>query len=248
MFTGAGCPPCVGADFAFEAALERYTPEDFALLVYHVHVPRPDPMTNPSTLARQTLYGVTGVPSFYIDGVSDGKGGGGADEARKIYTDRIEPLVDRRLAAKPDARIALQATQAGGSVRVTVGVSGVAPTSRRLKLHLVLVEERVRYSGENGLRFHPMVVRAMAGKEAGGFALQPGKSTKLDHVFDVAQVVAQAAAHLDDFEKTSTRFPNHTFAVRTHDIERARLAVVAFVQDEESKVILQAAFARPPQE
>jgi hypothetical protein len=82
----------------------------------------------------------------------------------------------------------------------------------------------------------------------GFFALQPGKSTKLDHVFDVAQVVAQAAAHLDDFEKTSTRFPNHTFAVRTHDIDRARLAVVAFVQDEESKVILQAAFARPPQE
>jgi hypothetical protein len=39
LFTGAGCPPCVAADLAFEAALERYSPDDIAVLVYHLHLP-----------------------------------------------------------------------------------------------------------------------------------------------------------------------------------------------------------------
>ena len=50
VFTGAGCPPCVGADLAFDAAMERYSPKDVAVVMYHEHVPRPDPMTNPDTI------------------------------------------------------------------------------------------------------------------------------------------------------------------------------------------------------
>jgi tetratricopeptide (TPR) repeat protein len=247
LFTGAGCPPCVGIDYAFEAALERYKPEDLALIVYHVHVPRPDPMANPSTIARQALYGANGVPAFYLDGVTDGKGGGAAESAPSFYRDRVEPVVDRRLAAKPDAKVALQATMAGPVVQVKVAVSGVRSAAQKLKLHLVLVEERVRYSGENGVRFHPMVVRAMAGKDASGFPVDAGKGLKLDQAFDLDKVVADAAAHLDDFEKTSTRFPNHKFAVRKHEVDRKKVAVVAFVQDEETKAILQAAYVKPRQ-
>ena len=43
VFTGSGCPPCAGADIAFDAAMERYARKDLAVVMYHVHVPRPDP-------------------------------------------------------------------------------------------------------------------------------------------------------------------------------------------------------------
>jgi len=246
IFTGAGCPPCVGADLAFEAALERYPPQDVAVLMYHLHIPRPDPMTNPSTQARQKLYGINGVPSFYVDGVADGRGGGDAASAARIYTDRVEPAIEKRLVAMADAKIRLSAVRTRAGIQVKADVSGVKSTAKNLKLQLVLVEERVRYSGENGVRFHPMVVRSLAGKgEAPGFALTAGRSLKVEHVFDIDTVTAEARDHLDDFEKTSTRFPNHKFLEKKHGVEATKLSVVAFVQDEDSKAILQAAQARP---
>ena len=42
LFTGAGCPPCVAADLAFDAVMERYNRNELALVVYHQHVPRPE--------------------------------------------------------------------------------------------------------------------------------------------------------------------------------------------------------------
>ncbi|MDE3168015.1 MAG: hypothetical protein KGN36_19595, partial [Acidobacteriota bacterium] len=51
VFTGSGCPPCAGADLAFDAAMERFPHADFAVVMYHQHIPRPDPMTTPETTA-----------------------------------------------------------------------------------------------------------------------------------------------------------------------------------------------------
>src|SRR5262249_42720754 len=66
VFTGSGCPPCAGADIAFDAAMERYGRKDLAVVMYHLHIPRPDPMTNPDTQARAKSYSVNAVPSFAI--------------------------------------------------------------------------------------------------------------------------------------------------------------------------------------
>ena len=38
------------------------------MVMYHVHVPRPDPMTTDATMARHKTYGANGVPAFAIDG------------------------------------------------------------------------------------------------------------------------------------------------------------------------------------
>ena len=46
---GAGCPPCAGADLAYDGAMERYGHTELAVLMYHMHIPRPDPMANPYT-------------------------------------------------------------------------------------------------------------------------------------------------------------------------------------------------------
>jgi hypothetical protein len=245
IFTGSGCPPCVGADLAFEGALDRYKGQELAVLMYHLHIPRPDPMTNASTEARSTFYGVQGVPAFYIDGVSDGKGGGGASSAPAIMKDRLEPTIDKQLLAKSGAKVTLKAAASGGIVNVNVQVGKPSVAAKKLRLHVALVEERVRYAGENGVRFHPMVVRSLAGKDAQGFAVTPGKPLTAAWAFDLAKVAAAAKADLDAFEaKRSAGGTPFQFAQKKHDMDPGRLLVVAFVQDEDSKQVLQAASAK----
>ena len=178
LFTGAGCPPCVAADLAFEGALERYSPKELAVLVYHLHIPRPDPMTNPSTQTRKEFYDVPGTPTYFIDGGSQHVGGGGAANAEKLYKDTVEPVVDKRLDVKAAAKIALKAAMTGDRIDVTADVKNSAKPDQKLRLHIALVEEIVRYTGENGVRFHPMAVRSMASTEKNvlGFAMTGGKS------------------------------------------------------------------------
>ena len=43
VFTGSGCPPCAGADIAFDAAMERYARKDLAVVMYHRARPAPRP-------------------------------------------------------------------------------------------------------------------------------------------------------------------------------------------------------------
>jgi hypothetical protein len=242
LFTGAGCPPCVGADMAFDGALERYKRQDVALLVYHLHIPRPDPMTNPSTLAREKFYTIHGVPAFWIDGESVEGGGGTAEMAQKIYDDRVQPALEKRLAMKADLPLALQAAAIGSKVSVKVEVGKSASPAKHLKLQIALVEEQVRYAGENGVRFHPMVVRSLGGKDALGFTVEPGKSASVEHIFDLDAIIAANKTHLDDFEAKNDNFGKFQFSQKKHEMDRARLAVVAFVQDEDTKKVLQAAF------
>lgn len=254
----------MGAGHAFRAAEERYNRNDFIAITYHLHIPQPDPMTNRATLARQSFYGVRGVPTYYIDGEGS-SGGGAADNAQSIFDRKIEPVVQKRLPVAPGARIDLRATSRGQSIAVRASVSNVRSKSDKLRLQVALVEEEVRYNGENGERFHSMVVRSLAGlppgpppaeKPAGeaaatpaekapvatGFALRPGRGGTFEHTFDLAAIAADAKAHLEEFEKNRE---GYSFREKKHEMNPARLAVVAFVQDEATKEILQAVYVRP---
>lgn len=262
----------MGASLAFEAALNRYSRQNYVLLNYHVHIPQPDPMVNPSTLDRQKFYGVRSTPSYFIDGDQDG-GGGSAESAGSIYERKVEPAIEKHLTMAPEAAIKLRATRAGDTVKVTAAVSTVKSKSDRLRLQIALVEDVVRYSGENGLRFHEAVVRSMAvapataksaqaaGPTAGsdaaasgstapaappqGFALRPGRGGTFEYTFDLVKAEAEARAHLEDFE-TNTRKGAYTFRQKKHEIDRGNLSVVAFVQDEATKKILQAVHLKVP--
>jgi thiol-disulfide isomerase/thioredoxin len=242
IFTGSGCPPCVGADVAFDGAMDRYKGQDLAVLMYHLHIPLPDPMTNPSTDTRSKFYAVHAVPAFYVDGVSDGKGGGPADSAPGIYKDRLEPMIEKLLTTKADAKLTLQAALSGSSVTVKAGAGKAGAAFKHVTLQIALAEERVHYAGENGVRFHPMVVRSLAGKDAGGFPLDAGKPLQVDYTFDLAKVVADAKDALDQFE--TKRGNGFKFAERKSDVDPKNLVVVAFLQDTDTKKVLQAAYVK----
>lgn len=238
VFTGAGCPPCVGADLAFDAASERYTRKDLAILMYHQHIPRPDPMTTPETTARFKFYNGGGVPTFAIDGKPT-VGGGGRENVKEIYG-RFDKDIEKELESPAEAHISVGASVSGSKVKVTAIVKGVNSESKDLKLQVVLAERELRYSGENGVRFHPMVVRAIGGPKAEGIALQ-GDGT-FDQAFDLDEVSAAIKDHLDDYESKGHRGESFKFTEKKYEIAHDNLAVVVFVQDDKTKHVLQSAF------
>jgi hypothetical protein len=240
VFTGAGCGPCVGADVAFDAALGRYSRKDLAVVVYHLHIPQPDPMTNMDTQAVAKSDGVTAVPTFFIDGEKT-VGGGERGHAKDVF-DHFQPALEQDLESPAEARLKVDAELAGNSVRVTAEVDAVDSESKDLKLQMALVEKELRYTGENGVRFHPMVVRAMGGEHGLGFALQAGVAPRFDHTFDLDAVSAAIKAHLDDYEAKSHRGESFKFREKKYRIDRGELAVVVFVQDDKTKHVLQGVY------
>ncbi len=237
VFTGSGCPPCVAADLAADLAVERYG-ADLAMLVYHEHIPRPDPMTTPQTTARFRYYEGRGVPTLGIDGVT-ASGGGGRDATRRVY-DRITKEIEKQLGLTADADIQLSAVLDGSTVKANAVVNSIQGESSDLRLHIVLAEEKLRYIGENGIRFHPMVVRSMAETDAGqGLIIEDKKSQSFNWNFDLDAISTAIKKHLDEYEAGGHRGSAFTFTEKKYEIDPKELVVVAFVQDEKTKSILQ---------
>src|SRR5207244_11169625 len=49
LFTGAECPPGVGADLAFDALKKAFRPAEVVCLQFQFNVPVPEPITTPTT-------------------------------------------------------------------------------------------------------------------------------------------------------------------------------------------------------
>ena len=110
----------------------------------------------------------------------------------------------------------------------------------RLTLHCALVEDNVRYSGENGVRLHRMVVRAVNHDNT---ALRPGTSQTVQASFNPKEVSDKLQSYLTQYETGNDRFGDITFAGKDVSLRRDHLAVVAWVEDEVTHRVLQAAFA-----
>lgn len=243
VYTGAGCRPCIAADLAFDAALERYSRDELAVVMFHEHIPRPDPLTNDEGVARWKWLEGKGVPTYVIDGKMDG--GGGPREHASGIDEKNRATIDKRLESPADAAVSLRADHQGGVVKVHVNVDNVKGGTSTPVLHIALVEKLVRYSGENGIRFHPMVARSHIAVE-----LKRAREKRHEHVFDLAQVTAALKKHLDEFEKHNERHNKDgkfRFAERMDRMDPSNLAVVAWVQDMESREVLQAAWAEAPE-
>ena len=99
MFTGAQCPPCVTADMAFDALNKTYKPSDVVFLEYHLHIPRPDPLTVPDNEERAKFYKIEGTPTLIVNGKEGPPAGGrGEDEAQDKYDEYnhlLQPLLEK---------------------------------------------------------------------------------------------------------------------------------------------------------
>lgn len=249
VFTGSGCPPCVAADLAFDAVMERYSRDEVAVLMYHQHIPSPDPMTNKATQKRYNFYGGGGVPVFIIDGKKDG--GGGPRDSTRVFYNRVNPVIEKELEVAAEANIKLNAVMDGSTVKIRAEVENIKGVEGPIRLQVALAEDLLRYSGENGIRFHPMVVRALAGHDSGGFVVEATSPAAFEHAFDISKIVGEIKTHLDEFETNRNKdLPadsksKFAFAEKKHEIDSGKLSVVAFIQDEKTKKILQAVYIKP---
>jgi thiol-disulfide isomerase/thioredoxin len=230
LFTGSECPPCVGADLAFDGLVETIPAKYLAVLVYHLPIPRPDPMMNPATQSRQSVYGVDSTPTVVIDGTNKSLGGGGRGAAEGKFTQyraAIEPL----LAAVPAVTLKVRASFAGDTVKAAYEFDKVVPGADYL---LVLVQDEQEHKGSNGVVYHKMVVRDL-------LAIDP--AAPMSVAFDLAASEKAADAYLTEFENAYTRVPNFKWDVRRNVLPRKGLKVVFFVQERESKKVLNAVVA-----
>jgi hypothetical protein len=230
LFTGSECPPCVGADLGFDGLIESVPSRYLVVLTYHLPIPRPDPMMNPATKARQDFYGVNSTPTVFIDGATKMVGGGNRGMAESKFAEykaAVEPL----LSAAPEVSLKVRASLAGETVKAAYEFDKAVPGA---EYSLVLVQGEELYKGSNGLVSHKMVVRDLV-------AVDPAAPKAA--VFDLAASEKAADAYLTEFEKTYTRVPNFTWAVRRNAIARQGLKVVLFVQDKASKKVLNAVVA-----
>lgn len=281
LLTGAGCPPCVGADIAAESLLPERSaqsgvpkgPETFVLLEWDEHVPRPDPLTNPDGVARAETLGAPNTPTFFLDGKRMEVFGGTRDDAAATYAG-LQRLVDVQGARRSGVRLTLSTTRSpDGKVQATAQVATepeeslaaitadenaawpgdsitVAARAREdaaqpptLLLNMALVEDHVRYSGENGMRFHRMVVRATSSAPAFGEPLHPGTHQTFAHDFDIAGLRQRLTQYLQQFQAANDRFGPIRFLSTDVSLRPAELGVVAFVQDARTHRVVQSAYA-----
>jgi len=230
IFTGSECPPCVAADLGFDGLIEAYPLKYVAVLEYHLPIPRPDPIMNPATKKRQDYYAVNSTPTVFFDGEKKIGGGGSRGMAEAKFKD-YKAEVDARVNTAPAVVLGVKAARTGDVVKVDCTVDKAAPG---VEYNVVLVQGEEKYKGSNGIVFHKLVVRDLA-------VIDPAGAKTAS--FDLAASELAADAYLTDFEKTSTRFPNFKFPERHAKIDRAKLRVVFFVQEKESKKVLNAVVA-----
>src|SRR5262245_12971462 len=233
LFTGAQCPPCVAADVAFDALAKTYAPGEVVLLQYHEHIPGPDALTNADSEARLDYYkrSIKGTPTVMVNGKLGPQSGGGLQHAEEPYGD-LRDHIERHLDKPTPTKVQVQATRKGDKIQIKVSATG-DKLGEKARLRVVLTEEWVRYRGSNRLAYHHDVVRAMPGGPQGVVLM---KEHKFD--IDVGELRKSLTKYLDDFQKNEGPFLDDQRPMRLD-----HLRVVAFVQDDDTREVLQAAQA-----
>ena len=248
LFTGAECAPCVAADLAFEGLMERYDRDTVALVEYHLHIPGADPLTNPETVERAGYYGVRATPTVFVDGARTGRGGGSADRAQRNF-DVYKNVIESQLSTSTRTlQLGLALTRDGTTFTMSAAVEltdGTDTPAVSPRLHLILAERVVHYTGANGIHFHHFVARKIVSPPDGvpldGLDGAAGRTVFLASV-ELTEVSASLGDYLDEYEQGRDGFQ---WIDKPYQVEQDQVVAVAFVQDDETKAVLQTAFASP---
>jgi hypothetical protein len=112
----------------------------------------------------------------------------------------------------------------------------------KLVLNFALVQREVRYSGENGIRFHSMVVRQVAKPAAEGFPVASSGAFAAAFRFDPAAVSAGLRKYLADYSAHNERFGTAHFLMTDTSLPLNELGVAAWVEDPKTHHVVAAAY------
>lgn len=234
LFAGAHDPLSPAAMLAFEGLRKTYQPSEVVFLQYHLDRQRSDPLPNPLAVvdgeARQRYYrdAAAELPSILFNGKPEARGGGTEEEAQDKYAD-YRDVIDHLLEQPAKATIQLKAVRQAGKVEIAATVSDLTRTGDWIRLRFALAEDWVEYRGSNRVRFHGQVVRALPGGTAG----RPLTRATSEHTLtvDLNELQAGLEKYLDARQVNEERPRIHS----------DRLRLVAFVQDDQTREVLQAA-------
>jgi hypothetical protein len=210
------------------------------VLEYHLHIPRPDPLTNGDTELRSKYYEVNSTPTSIIDGTDVTNTGGSVFAARAKFAGYAEDI-DRtlNLPAKASIKMSAKIRRSRISFAVSAGVGAVRKT---YKLRVALAEDEIRYQGGNGISEHRFVVRKMI-RGAGGISFGKNGRAAVKDAFTVSSVEDQLEKYLVSYEKNEGN-SGEKFKERKSEIDPKQLFIIAFVQDDANHKILQSSIIK----
>ncbi|MBX3006468.1 MAG: hypothetical protein KF816_00435 [Melioribacteraceae bacterium] len=244
LFTGAECPPCVAADEAFDKLAEHYSKENLLILEYHLHIPGPDPMTNPDTFSKYQFYGANfGTPTVFIEGVEK-LVGGGPDFVASSRANIYQHSINKYYKENPKLQISGKTTTKEDIINIDVTLKSENQIENSI-VQIALLEKSVDYTGANGVSKHIYVVRSLInGAEGVLLNLEKGSQT-ISQIIDVYEIERRIKEYLDNPEnhpswRKGTKFTG--WRARPDNINRTNLGIAVYVQDVTSKKIIQAKY------
>lgn len=240
LFTGSECLPCQASDLAFDGLLKHFNSEAVAVLEYHVHVPAPDPLANSDSLARAKYYEIGAAPAAVFGGRERRAGGGPSHMAGNIFGE-YRALIEKQFNRPPGIKLVVEATRDGDQVagHARIEFTNAAAPLRPLRLRVALLEETVHYTGANGIHFHHHVVRKMLGG-AQGFVIGPTGSLEFPIQQNLLELESELQHYLEGYQTEQKK----NFRELIYTLDRNRLLVAAFVQDEQTKEVLNSVLVR----
>jgi hypothetical protein len=234
----------VAADVAFDALLSAYRPSELIALQYHLHIPSPDPLTNAASEARSQYYQVGHVPSTYFNGAAAAGDWGFMEQSEEKYKQH-RTVIDAQLAGEKSAKIELRVARTGNTLRINAQALPVAkadkkdePSGSQLRLRLALTERTIRYRDGNGLLFQRHVVRDFPGGVEGK-PFVAGSAT-LELTVDLDELRGRLNEYLRQPGQISFYYDQGNLPAWWPKIELEGLTLVAFVQDDATKQVLDA--------
>jgi hypothetical protein len=232
VFTGCPCPPCVAADVACEAIRRTFESTDVILLRYHTALAGPDPLANADAEKRAEFYTINSVPVVLVNGRLGPAAGGFLQHARDVHA-ALRRTVEEQLDTPAEARLHLRASRHGDQVTIEADVADLKRPETNVRLRFAVVEEVVRYPAMNGLRLHHQVVRALPGGVE-GFPVKAGGGRQTVAV-DLAELRRTLTEQLAELAKADKSLEQERM------LDLGRLKIVAIVQGQKTKDVLQAA-------
>lgn len=217
-FTQASCGPCAAQNPGFQSSILDLNPVSVHHIAYHTVWPGVDPMNALNPVDVDARVGYYSVSGVpSVTLMGNAKTGGPGSFSQAD--------VDAQIAATSPIKVNVTQVDNGNNRDITVVVTtvGNVPASSNYVLQTVVVERNVNYAtapGNNGETYFPNVMRQMLPNAAGTSVTIPALGTSAVYTFNVVE-----NAVWND----------------------AEIAVVAFVQDDNTKEILNSGASWDPQ-
>lgn len=223
-FTSSTCAPCASLNVTFDPLLATNntnvsgpTFSNVTAIKYQMNWPSPgnDPSYNPDGVTRQNYYGVSGIPDLYIDGGAMANSQADIDNAKTKST----PMA-----------VTSTATISGNTINVNVTVTPYVSIASGTKLYIGVMEKEYDYAASTTSQdvFHHIMRKMLP--NGGGIAL--------NNLVD-GTPVTQTGTYT--FTLALPGIPTqNSYALWT---SMSNLEVIAFVQNDATKEVYQAALA-----